>query len=117
MRHLKLGKFVVSVVFLLVLVAAYPASLAHASTLILVSGPSPYASCSNDSQSGTNFVNAEVEPWVAVNPTNANNVVGVWQQDRWSNGGAHGLVAGSSSNGGQTWSETPLPFNQCANGL
>jgi hypothetical protein len=23
----------------------------------------------------------EVEPWVAVNPTNPNNVVGVWRQD------------------------------------
>jgi hypothetical protein len=42
------------------------------------------------------------------------NVVGAWQQDRWSNGGAQGLVAASSFDGGATWSETPLPFSGCA---
>ena len=34
--------------------------------------------------------NSEVEPYVAVNPVNAANLVGVWQQDRWSSGGARG---------------------------
>jgi hypothetical protein len=62
-------------------------------------------------------VNAEVEPYVAVNSSNHSNIIGVWQQDRWNNGGAHGLVAGSSIDGGKTWSETPLPFSACANGL
>jgi hypothetical protein len=62
-------------------------------------------------------VNAEVEPWLAVNPANPSNFVGVWQQDRWSNGGAHGLVAGYSFDGGQTWNQTNLPFSACANGL
>jgi hypothetical protein len=90
---------------------------AFAASVVTVSGPSPYANCSNDAQSGTNFVNAEVEPYVSVNPTNTSNLVGVWQQDRWSNGGAHGLVAGFSFDGGATWGETTLPFNQCANGL
>src|SRR5206468_12907023 len=59
----------------------------------------------------------EVEPWLAVNPTNPSNLIGVWQQDRWSNGGAHGLVAGFSFDGGLTWRQTPLPFSACANGL
>ena len=59
-------------------------------------------------------MNAEVEPYIAVNPTNSNKLIGVWQQDRWDNGGAHGLVAGSSFDGGKTWSETPLPFSACA---
>jgi hypothetical protein len=90
---------------------------ASAATVVLVSGPSPYATCDNNGQSGTNYVNAEVEPYVAVNPTNPDNIVGAWQQDRWSNGGSHGLVAGFSFDGGLSWSETPLPFNQCANGL
>jgi Neuraminidase (sialidase) len=62
-------------------------------------------------------VNAEVEPWLAVNPANPSNFIGVWQQDRWSNGGAHGLVAGYSFDGGQTWNQTNLPFSACANGL
>jgi hypothetical protein len=60
-------------------------------------------------------VNAEVEPWVATNPNNPSNLIGVWQQDRWDNGGAHGLVASSSFDGGFTWG-TPvaLPFSACA---
>src|SRR5919198_800909 len=55
--------------------------------VVLVSGPSPFAPCTVGGP-GTNYVNAEVEPWVAVNPTNPNNIVAVYQQDRWSNGGA-----------------------------
>jgi hypothetical protein len=39
-----------------------------------------------------NYPNSEVEPWVAVSPTNSNDVAAFWQQDRWSDGGAHGLV-------------------------
>src|SRR5947207_924336 len=88
-----------------------------ASALVTVSGPSPYAGCSDANQPGTVYGNAEVEPQVAVNPatvgTSNVNVIGVWQQDRWSNGGAHGLVAGFSSNGGATWGETTLPFSIC----
>ncbi|MEM5328100.1 sialidase family protein [Paraburkholderia sp. JHI2823] len=83
-----------------------------------VSGPSPFASCTiGGSSTGTNYVNAEVEPWLAVNPAISTNLIGVWQQDRWSDGGAHGLVAGFSLDGGATWGETPLPFSACAGGL
>jgi len=93
-------------------------ALARASsvTLVTVSKADPYANCSIAGQPGTNVANAEVEPWVSVNPTNAKNIVGAWQQDRWSNGGARGLVAGFSFDGGQSWSETSLPFTQCVPG-
>jgi len=91
-------------------------STAWAATL--VSGPSPFASCTiGGSSKSINYVNAEVEPWLAVNPALTTNLIGVWQQDRWSDGGAHGLVAGFSSDGGLTWGETPLPFSACAGGL
>ena len=89
---------------------------AAAASLVLVSGPSPYALCSIGGP-GTVYTNAEVEPYVAVNPADSSNIVGVWQQDRWSNGGAHGLVAGFSFDGGKTWGETTLPFSACAAGL
>ena len=46
-----------------------------------------------------NYKDTEVEPLVAVNPTNPDNVIGVYQEDRWSDGGAHGLVAARSLNG------------------
>src|SRR5207244_13219579 len=80
-----------------------------------VSGTSPIASWTIGGP-GTNYVNAEVEPRVAVNPSNPSNIVGVFQQDRWSNGGAHGLVAGVSHDGGATWSETFAHFSSCSGG-
>jgi hypothetical protein len=117
MRHMKRVKYLfVAIVAFLVTLATVPVNLVHASSLVLVSGPSPYASCTIGGP-GTNYPNAEVEPYVAVNPTNHANIVGVWQQDRWSNGGAHGLVAGFSFDGGATWGETTLPFSACAGGL
>src|SRR4029450_298059 len=47
-----------------------------------------------------NYLSTEVEPQVAVNPTNPQNVIGVFQQDRWSDGGAHGLLAAASLHAG-----------------
>src|SRR6266545_2446974 len=90
--------------------AAAWAGLFTASIPIQVSGASPFAACTADSgQTGTNFANTEVEPWVDVNPTDANNIVASWQQDRWSDGGARGLVAGVSKDGGQSWTEVVIP--------
>jgi hypothetical protein len=75
-----------------------------------VSGASPFASCTADSgQTGTNFPNTEVEPWVDVNPTDPDNIVATWQQDRWSDGGARGLVAGVSHDGGSSWTSVVVP--------
>ena len=65
---------------------------------------------------GTLFENAEVEPMVAVNPTQPVNLIGVWQQDRWSNGGARGLLTGYSFDGGRTWARTAATFSRCAGG-
>jgi len=62
------------------------------------------------------YQNAEVETHVAVNPTNPNNVVAYWQQDRWSDGGAHGLLAGYSFNGGMTWAFSAPRFSRCSGG-
>jgi hypothetical protein len=99
-------------VFLLMFAAAP----ALAASPVLVSQVNPYAGCSNSHQTGTNYLSAEVEPSVSVNPAKSANLVGAWQQDRWSNGGAHGLVAGSSFDGGATWTDTALPFSVCAPG-
>jgi hypothetical protein len=92
-----------------------PAALAG--VLVRVSGPSPYAGCAPSLLPGeVNYVNAEVEPWVSINPASPGNIVGVWQQDRYSFGGARGLVAGFSLDGGASWGETTLPFDACAPG-
>ena len=123
MHHIKHVKFVfVALVALLAVLATSPANLVHASPvkLVTVSSADPYASCSTAGQPGTNFADAEVEPQVAVNPTTVGtknvNIVGVWQQDRWSNGGARGLVAGFSSDGGKTWNQSTQPFSACVSG-
>ncbi|MFL5890054.1 MAG: exo-alpha-sialidase [Solirubrobacteraceae bacterium] len=84
------------------------------------SGPSPFEpGCGGSGEafdSSVLYENAEVEPYVAVNPTNTRNVVGFWQQDRWSDGGSHGLLAGVSDDGGQTWSHSAPEFSRCAGG-
>ena len=123
MSHLKHIRVIAPLtVFLVILTVAaiFGGGLARASSvspLVLVSGPSPFASCTiGGSSSSKVYTNGEVEPYISVNPKNKNNLIGVWQQDRWSDGGAHGLVAGSSVNGGKSWSDTPLPFSACAAG-
>jgi hypothetical protein len=82
----------------------------------LITHADPYAACTIGGP-GFNYPSAEVEPYVAVNPANRRNIIGVFQQDRWSNGGAHGLAAGVSFNGGASWSTVQLPFSTCAHGL
>ena len=55
-------------------------------------------------QSGRTFINSETEPWVAINPADPSNMVGMFQEDRWSTGGARGLTFAYSKDGGKTWS-------------
>src|SRR5438552_8509253 len=55
------------------------------------------------------FANSEVEPQIAVDPTNLAHAVSIWQQDRFrSVGGARALVVSVTDNandpGGATWS-------------
>ncbi|HEU0041306.1 MAG TPA: sialidase family protein [Jiangellaceae bacterium] len=91
-----------------------------AAPLVQVSGTSAFLDCTADNiaaQSGTVFLNSEVEPWIDVNPTDPDNVVGIWQQDRWSNGGARGLVTGVSEDGGASWQEVVIPgITLCSGG-
>jgi hypothetical protein len=80
--------------------------------LVQVSGTSAFLGCTADAvadQSGTVFLNSEVEPWIDVNPTDPDNIVGIWQQDRWSNGGARGLVTGVSFDAGTSWQQVVVP--------
>ena len=74
------------------------------------------AGCNGSPQTGTLYVDAEVEPFVAINPSNPTNLVGAWQQDRWSNGGAQGLLVGASFDGGRSWTVSAIPFARCTGG-
>jgi hypothetical protein len=99
---------------------AVPGETAYVEPLSQVSGASPFAGCTADSvpfQPGVNTLNSEVEPWIGVNPTNPLNLVATWQQDRWSNGGARGLVVATSFDGGETWEMVPIPgLTPCTGG-
>src|SRR5919201_6049769 len=88
------------------------------SGLTVASSASPFAACTVGAGPGseTNYPNSEVEPFVDVNPTDPDNIVGVYQQDRWSSGGAHGLVAAVTHDGGQTWSHSWAHFSTCSGG-
>ncbi len=82
-----------------------------------VSGVTPLAPlCDGAAASGILYTNAEVEPFVTVNPLDARILVGTWQQDRWSNGSARALLAATSFDGGRSWTKQPLPFSRCGGG-
>ena len=91
---------------------------ALADSLERISRASPFAAnCGGPAAGGTLFTNAEVEPWVSANPDAGRNLVAVWQQDRWSNGGAQGNLTGVSFDRGGSWQRpTPPPFSRCAGG-
>ena len=79
------------------------------------SGTSPFPAGCGDT-AGTVYIGAEVEPHVAANPLDSNNLVGLWQQDRFSNGASRGLVTGLSLDGGATWSLRQVPWSLCSGG-
>ena len=98
------------------LLAAAPA-LGAVTPPVQVTGASPFPiGCAGPGHDPTGAVseNGEVEPWVAVDPANPSHIAGSWQQDRWSDGGSHGLVASASLNGGSAWGgDTFADFSRC----
>src|SRR6266498_6017076 len=102
--------------------AGAPSARAHTFGLTgpnLASTPSPFAGCSVEAEDAdnVNFPNTEPEPFVAVNPTDALNVVGVYQQDRWSSGAAKAQGTAASTDGGLSWTgHAFVPFSECAGG-
>ncbi|MFN9211136.1 MAG: sialidase family protein [Betaproteobacteria bacterium] len=72
--------------------------------------------CDGVPASGTLYPETEVEPQVATDPTNPLRMVGAWQQNRWSNGGAQGVLAAVSTDGGGTWTRSTPAFSRCIGG-
>jgi hypothetical protein len=117
----------VVVAFAAVALAAASAQAAGAAPLTVtpptrISIPSPFPPGCGGATEGSfpganfNYQNSETEPWLAVSPTNPNDIAGFWQQDRWSDGGAHGLVAAVSRDGGATFAYSWPHFSICAGG-
>jgi hypothetical protein len=84
-----------------------------------LAGISPFSPDCNGSQNGggANYRNAPVEPYAAVDPSAPLHLVGVWQQDRWSDGGASGILSAVSRDGGRTWSTSAAQFSICTGGV
>ena len=85
-------------------------------------GPEPVHGCTADDPAtqqlfSTLYPNAEPEPRSDINPTNPLNIVGAYQQDRWDNGGARGLVASWTKDGGTTRHPVVIPgLTKCPGG-
>jgi hypothetical protein len=77
---------------------------------VRVSAGSPFARCST----APAFTNAEVEPSLASDPHHPDRLIAVYQQDRYHSGGARGIVAALSKDGGRHWRRLALPVSSCA---
>jgi hypothetical protein len=114
------GRTLVVIAIVVLLAPPRRAGSAADEPLVPVSGISPFSACTADAvatQTGAQSPNSAVEPWLTANPTNPLNLVGTWQQDRWSNGGARGIVTAASFDGGSTWEQGVLPgLTLCAGG-
>ncbi|HEX4734172.1 MAG TPA: sialidase family protein [Thermoleophilaceae bacterium] len=103
--------------------AALTAAPAHASAPLswtffgpISPGASPYEPGCAQSTSGTNYPGTEVEPWIATNPADPGNSIAVWQQDRYSNGGANSLRAAYSEDNAWTNPANQPAFTRCSGG-
>jgi hypothetical protein len=84
-----------------------------------ISGPSTLTACpfGGSPDFAAAYDNTEVEPQVAVNPTNPATIVGVSQQDRWPDGGARGLSSWISRTGGASFAKlADVPWSACQGG-
>ncbi len=88
--------------------------------LVRVSGPSPFADCMADligDQAGPVQLNAEMEPYLAVDPVDPSHLVAMWTQDLLHGSPGRGLVGAVSFNGGMSWRNVVLPgYSLCTGG-
>jgi hypothetical protein len=92
----------------------------YSASALQFTGDHPLAACGQTlpTAGGVNYPDAEVEPNLAVNPTNPDNVIAVYQQDRWSNGGSNALwtsVTFSGTRSNPKWSAVSAApsFSRC----
>jgi hypothetical protein len=95
----------------LAVASAVAAAAAPGSAPIRVSAASPFAGCATRPA----FTDAEAEPALAADPRDPRRLTAVYQQDRYeARGGARGVVAAATRDGGKSWSRTALPVSACA---
>src|SRR3954453_4369061 len=107
----------VAAVLIIVPATSVAAAAPSDTRLVRVSHGDPFAGCTTGgTPASTLYPGAEAEPSSAGNRSRPGEVVGAWQQDRWSDGGARGLVAGYSRDGGRSIDEALWPVSRCAPG-
>ena len=90
--------------------------------LVRVSAESPFtADCNGpDFPITAAYVNAESEPYVAINPQDPSNLIVVYHVDRYPQFGANGVLAATSLDAGRSWQipelEDQAKFTRCAGG-
>jgi hypothetical protein len=63
------------------------------------------------------YRDTEVEPQVAVNPIDPDNIIAVWQQDRFSDGGSLADLVAVTHDGGATWKTVLVAgISRCSGG-
>jgi hypothetical protein len=87
------------------------AQVTHLGPLVELSQPNPLGNCDDGFRFGTFTINDAVEPAIAVNPIQPNNVVASWVFGPFQD-----LIAGVSFDGGRTWQQAPIPLTLCAGG-
>jgi hypothetical protein len=99
-------------------VPAHAKAEAHnASRPTTVSRGDPFAACTvGAGENSVVYPGAEVEPSVTVSRDFPRHLVGAWQQDRWNDGGARGIVVGYTRDGGRTFHRVAWPVSRCARG-
>lgn len=107
--HIRQLLVAVTVCVLATAPAVAAAPVAPTTVPVSPTASSPFAGCTADlvevqrAAGQVDYPNSEVEPYVAVNPTNPENLIAVWQQDRWAGGSSRGNLAGVSFDGGESW--------------
>lgn len=90
------------------------AAASIAAGVVTVSGPTPFSSCRDDAR--TVVRNAEVEPSLAVDPRRPARVYVAYQQDRFRDGAARGVVVATTNDSGRTWHRSVIRVGFCATG-
>jgi hypothetical protein len=81
---------------------------------VAISSRSPFVSCPVGRHIA---LDAEVEPWIAADPTDPRHLIAAWQQDRNFRGGARGPVTAWTVDGGRTWTRATVPgLTTCTGG-
>jgi hypothetical protein len=103
-----------------VVVFAATASGAPPTVTLASPGPSPFAGCTADQAAAQQAAGSRLYPGAEIEPRSTRfgpTIVGEYQQDRWSDGGARGLVTSVSHDNGATWHRVVVPgISACSGG-